>query len=101
MKMFPVFPALFPACSQSCPTNSLCSQCSELPAKAHVYVVPFLIAKYSITRNTGNIGNSTEKTQVGLSFSWNKTGNTGNTPVDTRSPARTELDLFESSMAAG
>ena len=30
MKMFPVFPDLFPVCSQSRPMNSLCSRCSGL-----------------------------------------------------------------------
>ena len=41
-----------------------------------------LIAIYSTTRNTGNIRNSIEKTQLGSDFPWNKTGNTENAPVD-------------------
>jgi hypothetical protein len=37
-----------------------------------------LIAIYSTTRNTGNIRNSAEKTQVGLGFPVEQTGNTCN-----------------------
>ena len=72
-----------------------------IAATTHVYGVPFLLPDIQPPRNTGNIRNSVEKPEVGPDFSWNTTGNTENTPADGRSPAPTELDLFEPGMVAG
>ena len=43
MKMFPAFPVLFPASSQSCPVECLRSVCSGFPATTHMDAVSLLL----------------------------------------------------------
>ena len=68
MTMFPAFPVLFPACSQSCLVDSWCSRRSASPATITVDSMPILFPICSTTRNIGNIWNSIEKTRVCLGY---------------------------------
>ena len=77
--MFPVFPVLFPVCSQSGSMNSLRSQCSGLPATTLMDAVVALWQYFQTTRNTGNIGNKIEASRVGLDSRVERTWNTGTT----------------------
>jgi hypothetical protein len=79
-KMFPVFPVLFPACSQSGPMDSgvVPSVLDCLPR--FLWALCRRYPYISTTRNTGNIGNRIETSRVGLGSHVEQTRNTGNRP---------------------
>jgi hypothetical protein len=74
--MFPVFPVLFPVCSQF-PTNDFivfpAFPLSAARAMSTVSYIPFLH-----TRNTGNSGNSMVMEGLARRARWNRRGTTGN-----------------------
>ena len=77
MKMFPGFPALFPVCSQSGATNSLCSQCSWSACHDPYGRGVLLIAICSSTRNTGNIRSRLKSHDLGSAHARNRRGTLG------------------------
>ena len=74
--MFPVFPVLFPVCSQF-PTNDFivfpAFPLSAARVMSTVSYIPFLHA-----RNTGNSGNSMAMEGLARRARWNRRGTTGN-----------------------
>ena len=74
--MFPVFPVLFPVCSQI-PANAfnVFSMFSVPDARV---IRPVFCIPFSQPGNTGNNGNSIELEGVGHPARWNIRGTTGN-----------------------
>jgi hypothetical protein len=74
--MFPVFPVLFPVCSQF-PANGFivfpAFPVSAARFMSAIFCIPFLF-----TRNTGNRGNWIEVEGLPLPTPWNRRGTTGN-----------------------
>jgi len=74
--MFPVFPVLFPVCSQI-PANAFnvfpMFSISDTRAMSAVFCIPF-----SLPENPGNNGNSVEIERVARRARWNTRGTTGN-----------------------
>ena len=77
MKMFPVFPDLFPVCSQSQPNEFFVFSVFWIAATTHVDVVPSLLP---YIQPPGTLGTALSRRKLGSNLPWNKTENTGNTP---------------------
>ena len=74
--MFPVFPVLFPLCSQLQPNGLIVFPAfpvSAARAMSAVFRIPFLQAG-----NTGNSGNWVGMEELPGRASWNRRGTTGN-----------------------
>jgi len=68
--------------AQASPMNSLCSQCSGLPATAHCVCSALLVPYIQIPGTLETLGTTLRSQELDTDFSWNTTGNTGNAPVD-------------------
>ena len=73
--MFPVFPVLFPVCSQSL-RNGFIVFCFPVFAARGISAVSCI--NFLRSGNTGNSGNWIEMEGLPLRASWNRCGTTGN-----------------------
>ncbi len=74
--MFPVFPVLFPVCSQFSGNRFIVFPAFSVyaaRAMSAISCIPFLF-----TGNTGNCGNGIEKGGLAFRKPWNRRGTTGN-----------------------
>ena len=74
--MFPVFPVLFPVCSQSSANAFNVFPMFSVPATRVMsadFRIPFLHSE-----NTGNSGNAMAKQGLARRARWNRRGTTGN-----------------------
>jgi hypothetical protein len=84
MKLFPVFPVLFPVCSQSQTNEFLVFPVFRISSQDPYGYSGLVIAIFSTTRNIGNIRNMIEASRVGLGVHVEQAGNTGNSQAGLR-----------------
>jgi hypothetical protein len=79
MTMFPGFPVLFPARSQSGPVDSRCSQRSASSATITVDAMPSYFPYVQALGTLGTSGTALKRSALVADLLWNKSGNARNT----------------------
>ena len=77
MKMFPGFPVLFPACSQSFPGESVRSRCSAFPAVTHMDVVPSISNYIQQPGTLRTLGTGLKRNDFGFGRAGTRLGTPG------------------------
>ena len=77
MKMFPGFPVLFPACSQSFPGESVRSRCSAFPAVTRMDAVPSMSNYIQQPGTLRTLGTGLKRNEFGLAALGTRLGTPG------------------------
>ena len=77
LRCSPVFPVLFPVCSQSGSMNSLRSQCSGFAAAIHMDAVVWLCQYLQPPGTLGTLGTGLKRHELGTARTWNRRGTLG------------------------
>ena len=77
MRMFPVFPVLFPVCSHSRPVDSLRSQCSGFPGLTSMDAMPSSLPCIQQPGTLGTVGTGLNRHELGSAHTRNRRGTLG------------------------